>query len=184
VAAAAGHSLAAQAASLSSAAKGLRREIHTVLKQASYDYERKQYNTVVSAGMKMLNALESAALANTPADASALRECLSITLRVLYPVVPHVTHATWEALGYAAESGDLLDAPWPVTDEAALILDELELVLQVNGKVRGSLRLPASADKAMIEAAALASEGFARHAEGRAPKKIIVVPGRLVNVVV
>jgi leucyl-tRNA synthetase len=134
--------------------------------------------------MKMLNALEGAKLDPTPADAAALRESVSIALRVLYPVVPHVGHALWAGLGYAAEHGDVLDAPWPRVDEAALVQDELELVLQVNGKVRGALRVPANADRATIEAAAIASEAVARHAEGRAPKKVVVVPGRLVNVVV
>jgi len=175
---------AAGAGTPSAAAKALRREIHAVLRQASYDYERKQYNTVVSAAMKMLNALEGAKLADDPADRAALRETVSIALRVLYPVVPHVGHALWTALGFAAEHGDVLDARWPQVDEGALVQDELELVLQVNGKVRGSLRVPASADRAAIEAAAVASEAVGRHAEGRPPKKVVVVPGRLVNVVV
>jgi leucyl-tRNA synthetase len=105
-------------------------------------------------------------------------------LRVLYPIVPHVGHALWRELGYESESGDLLDAPWPQVDEAALVQDELELVLQVNGKVRGSLRVPARAERAAIEAAAVACEAVQRLAEGRAPKKVVVVPGRLVNVVV
>ncbi len=181
---AAGARTADHAGAMSAAAKTLRREIHAVLRQASYDYERKQYNTVVSAAMKMLNALEGAKLGAGPADAAALRETVSIALRVLYPVVPHVGHALWSGLGFGAELGDLLDAPWPQVDESALVQDELELVLQVNGKVRGSLRLPASADRAAIEAAALASDAVVRHAEGRAPKKVVVVPGRLVNVVV
>ncbi|MFM1991065.1 MAG: Leucine-tRNA ligase [Pseudomonadota bacterium] len=184
IARAAGASVAGHAGSMSAAAKALRREIHAVLKQASYDYERKQYNTVVSATMKMLNALEGAKLEATAADAVALRETLSILLRVLYPVVPHIGHGLWTALGYADAHGDLLDAPWPEVDEAALVQDELELVLQVNGKVRGSLRVPASADRAAIEAAAVAAEPVRRLAEGRAPKKVVVVPGRLVNVVV
>ena len=157
----------------------LRREIHTVLKQANYDYQRIQYNTVVSATMKMLNALEGAKSA-TPA---ARRECFGILLRVLYPVVPHITHGLWEALGYAAAAGDLLDAPWPLVDEGALVRSEIELVLQINGKVRGSVTVPADADRAAIEAAAAASETVAKFAEGKAPKKIVVVPGRLVNVV-
>ncbi|MEY4864013.1 MAG: leucine--tRNA ligase, partial [Pseudomonadota bacterium] len=171
-------------AALSEAARTLRREIHTVLRQASYDYERKQYNTVVSACMKMLNALESARLSATPADDASLRECLSIAIRVLYPVVPHITHGLWTALGYASSEGDLLNAPWPVVDESALVLQELDLVLQINGKTRGTLRVPASADRLAIEAAATASEAFARHAEGRSPRKVIVVPGKLVNLVV
>ena len=174
----------AHVGTLSAEAKTLRREIHAILRQASYDYERKQYNTVVSAAMKMLNALESARLAPGAADAGALRETVSIALRVLYPVVPHVTHTLWVELGYAAEQGDLLDASWPVLDEAALVQDELELVLQINGKVRGALRVPAGAGRDAIEAAALASDAWARHAEGLAPKKVVIVPGRLVNLVV
>ncbi len=172
------------ASRLSPAHKALRREIHTVLRQANYDYQRLQYNTVVSAAMKMLNALESARLHASPETTGTVRECLSILLRVLYPVVPHVTHGMWTALGYAARHGDLLDAPWPQVDEAALQQDEVELVLQINGKVRGSVTVPAAAERAAIEAAALASEAFARHAEGRPAKKVVVVPGRLVNVVV
>jgi leucyl-tRNA synthetase len=174
----------AQGGERSQAAKALRRDIHLILKQASYDYERKQYNTVVSASMKMLNALESARLETGAADATALREVLGIALRVLYPVVPHITTEAWGALGYDREFGDLLNAPWPQVDETALVQDELELVLQINGKVRGSLRVAAGADRADIEAAAIASEAYLRLSEGRAPKKVIVVPGRLVNLVV
>jgi len=161
------------------AAKPLRREIHLLLKQASYDYERMQYNTVVSACMKMLNELEK-----SPAPADALREGFGVLLRVLYPACPHLTHALWQQLGYAAEFGDLLDAPWPQVDESALRLDEVELVLQVNGKHRGAIKVPAAADKAAIEAAAVAAPEFAKFAEGRPAKKVIVVAGRLVNVVV
>jgi leucyl-tRNA synthetase len=171
-------------ATLPEPARQLRREIHTVLRQASYDYERKQYNTVVSAAMKMLNALEAAKLGGDAHSSAALRESVSIALRVLYPVVPHVTHALWVELGFAEAAGDLLDARWPLVDERALVQDRIELVLQVNGKVRGSVTVPAAADRAAIEAAALASDAVARHSEGRAPRKVVVVPGRLVNVVV
>jgi leucyl-tRNA synthetase len=173
-------------------ASPLRREMHALLRQVSADYERMQYNTVVSGAMKMLNALEDAAkaadtsagAAADPALAAAQREGLSILLRTLYPVAPHITHGLWQALGLEAALGDLVDAPWPAVDEAALVQDEIELVLQVGGKLRGSLRVPAQADRAAIEAAALASPEFARFAEGRAAKKVVVVPGRLVNVVV
>jgi leucyl-tRNA synthetase len=170
-------------AELPDAARALRREVHGILRQASYDYERMQYNTVVSAGMKMLNALESAGPGADPASRAVLRECLSILLRVLNPVVPHVTHGLWVALGYAARV-DLLDAPWPRVDEAALRRAEVELVLQVNGKVRGSVTVAADAAQAAIERAAVESEAFLRHAQGRPARKVIVVPGRLVNVVV
>ena len=90
----------------------------------------------------------------------------------------------WQELGYAAQSGDLLDAPWPQVDEAALVQDEVELMLQVNGKLRGAIKVAASADKAAIEAIALASPDFEKFAEGKPPKKVVIVPGRLVNVVV
>ncbi len=172
------------AAQLDDAQKALRRDIHSILKQADYDYQRKQYNTVVSAAMKMLNALESAKLAASANSAAVVAEALSLLIRVLYPIVPHVTHTLWVELGFAARFGDLLDAGWPVVDEAALRQDRLELVLQINGKVRGAVVVVATADKATIEAAALSNEAFLRHAEGRPAKKVIVVPGRLVNVVV
>ncbi len=169
---------------LDDAQKALRREVHTILRQADYDYRRKQYNTVVSAAMKMLNAIEAAKLARSPASDEVMREALSILIRMLYPVVPHIGHALWTELGFAAALGDLLDAPWPLVDERALEQDSIELVLQINGKVRGSVRVAASADDDAIRAAALATEAFARHGEGRTPRKIVIVPSRLVNVVV
>ncbi len=170
---------------LSAEAKALRREVFVILKQISYDYERMQYNTVASGAMKLLNALE-AHKGDTPADQAVVREGYSVLLRTLYPACPHLTHVLWEDLGYAAQDGqgDLLDAPWPTVVEEALVQDEIELMLQVNGKLRGAIKVSPNADKATIEAAALASEDFAKFAEGKPAKKVIVVPGRLVNVVV
>ena len=165
------------------AARKLRREIHALLKQADYDYQRIQYNTVVSAAMKMLNTLESAELPDGAEGDAARAESLGILLRVLYPVVPHVTWTLWRELGYAALHGDLLDAPWPQADEAALVADEIELVLQVNGKLRGSVLVPSAASREAIESQALQHEAVARFLEGRPPKRVIVVPGKLVNVV-
>ena len=143
-----------------------------------------QYNTVVSAVMKMLNTLEDAKLGADASDAAALSECFSILLRVLYPVCPHISCALWTELGYAQRFGDLLDAPWAQVDAAALVQDEIELMLQVNGKLRGSIRVAAAAAREEIERAALANEVFVKLANGAAPKKVIVVPGRLVNLVV
>ncbi|GKS77755.1 leucine--tRNA ligase [Acidovorax sp. SUPP950] len=165
-------------------AKALRLEIHTVLKQVDYDYQRMQYNTVVSGAMKMINALEDFKALDSAGAPVALIEGFGILLRVLYPATPHIAHSLWSGLGYAGALGDLLDAPWPQADADALVQDELELMLQVNGKLRGSIRVPASADKAEIERAALASEAFVKQADGATPKKIVVVPGRLVNVVI
>ncbi|MFC5520081.1 leucine--tRNA ligase [Polaromonas jejuensis] len=164
--------------------KALRLDIHTVLKQVDYDYQRMQYNTVVSGTMKLLNALEDFKGVASPASVAALREGFSILLRCLYPATPHLTHALWAELGYAAQSGELLDAAWPEVDESALVQDEIELVLQVNGKLRGSVTVAAGADKAAIEAAALACEAFLKQAAGAPAKKVIVVPGRLVNIVI
>ncbi len=168
-----GHALKSQTAAAE--ADGLRREIHLLLKQANYDLGKLQFNTVASATMKMLNALEKA-----PADPHA-REGFGILLRVLSPIAPHMTHALWIELGYGQ---DILAAPWPEPLEEALVQDEQELVLQVNGKLRGSLKVKVGADRTAIEAVALASEAAQKFMEGKPAKKVVVVPGRLVNIVV
>jgi leucyl-tRNA synthetase len=160
-----------------------RRDLHMTLKQANADYDRLHYNTVVSAGMIMLNTLESVPGAARGAD-TLIREGLSLLLRVIYPVIPHTTWVLWNDMGFRDESGDLIDAPWPEVDAGALAQDEIELVLQVNGKLRGKLNVPAAADKSAIEAAARASAEVTKHANGAPVKKVIIVPGRLVNVVV
>ena len=171
--------IAADVKAVSTAAddKAARHELHTILRQAQFDYDRLQYNTVVSACMKLLNTLDGA-----KASPAVMTEGLGILLRVLYPVAPHVTHVLWEDLGYLAAYGALIDAPWPAVDEAALKQDEIELVVQVNGKLRGSIRVPSDADRATIEAIALADETVRKFAT-LPPKKVVVVPGRLVNVV-
>ncbi|CAB5705686.1 Leucine--tRNA ligase [Delftia tsuruhatensis] len=166
------------------AAKALRLEIHTVLKQVEYDYQRMQYNTVVSGAMKMINALEDFKALDDAGAQVALIEGFGILLRVLYPATPHLAHVLWNDLGYAAHLGDVLDAPWPQVDPKALVQDEISLVLQVNGKLRGAILVSSTADKAEIERIALANEDCLKFTNGAAPKKVIVVPGRLVNVVV
>lgn len=165
-------------AKLPDALAAFRREIHLLLKQANYDLGKQQFNTVASATMKMLNALEKAPREGALA-AEVIEECFGILLRVLSPLTPHISHALWNQLGYG---NDILAAAWPEPLEAALVQDEIELMLQVNGKLRGSLRVPADATKDAIEAAALAHEGAIKFLEGRPAKKVIVVPGRLVNI--
>ena len=165
-------------------AKTLRREIHSVLRQVDYDYQRMQYNTVVSGAMKMINALEDFKALDSAGANLALVEGFGILLRCLYPATPHITHSLWSELGFAAVLGDLLDAPWPEVDPAALVQDEIELMLQVNGKLRGAILVPAAAPREAIEQAAVASEVFQTLHAGVVPKKVIVVPGRLVNLVV
>ncbi|WP_019141835.1 leucine--tRNA ligase [Noviherbaspirillum massiliense] len=162
--------------------KALRREIHKILQQADHDFRRIQYNTVVSACMKMLNTLEGAKLEDSAQTNGVIAEAFSIFLRVLYPVAPHIAHVLWQELGFAVAFGDILDAPWPQVDPAALEQAEIELMVQVNGKLRGSVKVPKDADKAAIEAAALANENVKKFVEGT-PKKVIIVPGKLINIV-
>ncbi len=172
--------------------KALRREVYLVLKQIDHDYEKLQYNTVVSGTMKLLNAIESFKTEAKGYEA-ALKEAFSILLRALYPVCPHICHALWQELGYAESSdakaqpvvltNEIITAPWPQVDEAALIQNEIELMVQVNGKLRGAIKVPRDADKVSIEAFALAQEHVQKFLAGP-PKKVIVVPGKLINIVV
>ena len=157
----------------------VRREIHLLLKQANYDLGKQQFNTVASATMKMLNALEKAPRQGALA-AEVIEECFGILLRVLSPLTPHISHVLWADLGYGE---DILAAPWPEPQEAALVQDQIEFMLQVNGKLRGALHVPADAPREAIEAAALGHEATVRFLEGRGAKKVVVVPGRLVNIV-
>jgi len=171
------------AASLDEAQKAVRRTIHRTLQQADNDLKRIQYNTVVSACMILLNTLEGAKLDGSAASNAVIAEGFSIFLRVLNPVAPHITHVLWQELSYAKALGDILNAPWPQVDPAALEQNEITLVVQVNGKLRGNITVAKEADKATIEAAALANEAAQKFITG-APKKVIVVPGKLVNIVV
>jgi len=133
--------------------------------------------------MKMLNTIESAKLDDSAESNALVAEGFSIFLRLLNPVAPHITHVLWEELGYGKAHGDILNVQWPQVDPAALEQAEIEMMIQVNGKLRGSVVVAKGADKTTIEAAALASEGVRKFIEGT-PKKIIVVPGKLVNIVV
>jgi leucyl-tRNA synthetase len=167
----------------SAGVKQLRFDMYTLLKQADFDYERMQYNTVVSACMKMLNTIESAKLENDPNQGAVITEAISILIRVLYPVVPHLTWTLWNELGFAEQSGDLLDTAWPTVDVSALETDEVEYVLQINGKLRGSLRVASAASKEDIVQTAQQHEAVTKFLAGQVPKRVIVVPGKLVNVV-
>ncbi|SDX93056.1 leucyl-tRNA synthetase [Allochromatium warmingii] len=161
------------------AAQTARRELHTALKKARYDYERQQFNTVVSGCMTMVNTLYR--LESAPTRAAILREGISIVLRLLAPIAPHVTHHLWRELGFGA---DILHADWPQVDENALKQDRLDYVVQVNGKVRGSVKVAADADQATVQAAALANEQIAKFIDGKPLRKVILVPGKLLNLVV
>ncbi len=168
---------------LNEAQKTVRRTIHRTLQQANNDYQRIQYNTIVSACMIMLNTLEEAQSDDSAANATVISEGMAIFLRTLNPIAPHITHVLWEELGFAKEMGDILNAPWPQVDPAALEQNEIRMVIQVNGKLRGEITISKNADKATIEAAALANESAQKFIVGT-PKRVIVVPGKLVNIVV
>jgi leucyl-tRNA synthetase len=131
--------------------------------------------------MKILNALERAPAEDAAAHAAVAAEGLSILLRVQSPITPHLCHFLWQGLGFGT---DILSAPWPEPLAEALAQDEIELVVQVNGKLRGSLRVAQAADKAEIERLALANPNVQKFTEGKPPRKVIIVPGRLVNIVV
>ncbi len=164
------------------------REANLLLKQATGDLSRQQFNTVASACMKLLNALERLPMSGFSDSEhpylsfymKAVSEGLSILLLLLSPICPHVTHVLWRDCGFG---DDILSAPWPEPAESALVQDEVELMLQVNGKLRGSLRVAADAAKDAIEAAALVNEAAQKFMEGKPAKKVVVVPGRLVNIV-
>ena len=155
-----------------------RREIHTALKKALFDFERQQFNTVVSACMTMVNTLNK--LGSSPADAMILRESVSILLRLLAPIAPHISHHLWLELGYG---DDILQAGWPELDESALVQDTREYVVQVNGKVRGKIQVPADADKQLVEQAAIGNDNVQKFIGDASIRKIIVVPNKLVSIV-
>jgi len=174
---------------LQAAVKNTRRDIHQSLKQANYDVVRYQFNTVASAGMKILNSIHEQMTvtedaANKEFHDSACKvvtEGLWILLRLLAPITPHICDHLWRELGFGA---DIINAPWPEPDPAALIQDEIKYIIQVNGKVRGEVVVPADAGEDLIRREALGNEKVGRFINGNNVKKIIVVPGRLVNIVI
>jgi leucyl-tRNA synthetase len=166
---------AARAARRKGDDRDARREIHAVLRQANYDIQRHQFNTVASACMKILNALERL----PDADGAVAEEGLSILLRLLSPITPHVCHHLWRELGFGA---DVMQAAWPEPDPAALEQDQIEYVVQVNGRTRGSVRVPASADQKSTET--LAISAVLKYIGNKPVRRSIIVPGRLINIVV
>ena len=164
--------------SLDERLKTSRREIHSALKKALFDYERQQYNTVVSSCMTIVNQLYK--LDQTAQDNALRHEGLQIVLRLLAPIAPHATHHLWKALGYG---DDILDSGWPQLDESALTQDSIEYVVQVNGKVRGKISIAADTPKDEVEAIAKTNDNVQRFLEGVTIRKVIVVPNKLVNIV-
>ncbi|MGY2262032.1 leucine--tRNA ligase [Pseudomonas sp. SDO55104_S430] len=167
-------------ASLSDEQKAVRRSIHLAIKQASHDVgQNHKFNTAIAQVMTLMNVLEKAAQA-TEQDRALVQEGLEAVTLLLAPITPHISHDLWHRLGHA---GAVIDATWPVVDESALVQDSLQLVIQVNGKLRGQIDMPASATREEIEAAARANENVLRFVDGLTIRKVIVVPGKLVNIV-
>ena len=166
---------------LSPEQKTLRRQIHHAIAKASDDVGRRyKFNTAIASIMELMNALGRWQDASEQGRA-LMREGLETAILLLSPIVPHITHLLWKALGHEQP---VVDASWPKADSQALESDELELVIQVSGKLRGHVTVAADADNATIEAAALANPNVQRFIEGKEVRKVIVVPGKLVNIVV
>ncbi len=159
----------------------LRRKTHETIAKAGDDIGRRTtFNTAIAAVMELTNALGRFDDAS-PQGLAVAREAVEACVLLLAPIVPHACHALWRELGHESP---VIDAPWPTVDESALARDSIELVVQVNGKLRARIQVAADADKEAIEAEAFAAENVQRHTAGKTPRKVIVVPGKLVNIVV
>ena len=164
---------------LSKELKDLRHKLHSTIAKVSDDYgRRQQFNTAIAAVMELLNQYDKTDT-NGEQGRAVAQEVLEAVVRLLWPIVPHICETLWSELNGAK----LWETGWPTVDEAALVKSEIEVMVQVNGKLRGKITVAADASKADLEAAALANEGAVKFMEGKPAKKIIVVPGRLVNIV-
>ncbi|WP_460421381.1 leucine--tRNA ligase [Pseudomonas sp. ZL2] len=167
-------------ASLDDGQKVIRRAIHAAIKQASTDVGQfHKFNTAIAQVMTLMNVLEKAPQASEQ-DRALLHEGLEAVALLLAPITPHISHELWQRLGH---QGAVIDAAWPVLDESALVQDSIVLVIQVNGKLRGQIEMPAAASREEVEAAARSNENVLRFTEGLSIRKVIVVPGKLVNIV-
>jgi len=168
-------------AQLNDAQRALRTVVHQTLVKVGDDVGRRYtFNTAVAANMELINILYKFE-DDTPQGRAVVQEALEAVILMLSPIVPHIAHVLWQGLGH---QDAVLDHPWPEADPAALAREVVELVVQVNGKLRGRVSVPADAARGEIEGAALADPNVQRHLDGKAVKKIVVVPGRLVNIVV
>ena len=176
-----GSSVALDTAALTDDQQALRRKVHETIQKVSDDIERRQtFNTAIAAVMELSNAISKFVDVSEQGRA-VTQEALSTAVQLLAPIVPHVTHELWTALG---QDGDILTAPWPQVDESALVRSSIEMVVQVNGKVRAKINVAADADKDVILHTALAEENVQKHMADKSIRKQIVVPGKLVNIVV
>ncbi|KAF0807433.1 leucine-tRNA synthetase [Alcanivorax xiamenensis] len=172
---------ALDANTLSADAKAVHRKTHETIQKVSDDFSRRYtFNTAIAAVMELIN--DTGRLAADDPQAGAVRqEALEAAVLLLSPIIPHASHQLWRALGH---DDAVIDAVWPEVDESALVKDSVELVVQVNGKVRAKLEAPADADNAALETLAMAEENVRKFIDGKTVRKVIVVPGKLVNLVV
>ncbi|QYK04243.1 leucine--tRNA ligase [Shewanella zhangzhouensis] len=167
-------------AALNADQKALRRELHKTIAKVTDDLGRRQmFNTAVAAVMELMNHLQKAPLESAQ-DKALMNEALSAVVRLLYPIAPHVCFNLWRELG---NSGAIEDAGWPATDESALVEDSKLIVVQVNGKVRAKLTVAADATKEQVEALGLAEDAVRKYTDGVTVRKVIYVPGKLLNIV-
>lgn len=167
-------------AALNDEQKAIRRSTHLAIKQAGQDVgQHHKFNTAIAQVMTLMNVLEKAPQA-TEQDRALIQEGLETVTLLLAPITPHISHELWSRLGH---SEAVIDARWPVQDDSALVQDTLQLVIQVNGKLRGQIDMPASASREEVDAAARVNENVLRFTEGLTIRKVIVVPGKLVNIV-
>ena len=159
----------------------MRNSVHNTLAKVGDDLGRRfTFNTAIAANMELMNELGRFD-DDSEQGRAVMQEALELVVLMLSPIVPHITHALWAALGH---TDAVLDCAWPVVDQSALVQESITLVVQVNGKVRGRVDVPADAARDEIEAAVMAEDNVQKHMDGKSPRKVIVVPGKLVNIVV
>ncbi|QYJ87054.1 leucine--tRNA ligase [Shewanella mesophila] len=167
-------------AALNPAQKELRRELHKTIAKVGDDVERRQmFNTAIASVMELMNRLQKAAM-ETEQDRALMQEALCAVVRLLYPIIPHTCFSLWQALGHEQAIEEVL---WPEVDESALVEDSKLIVVSVNGKVRAKITVAADADQKTVEALGMAEEGVIKHTEGKTVRKVIYVPGKLLNIV-
>ncbi|WP_299001964.1 leucine--tRNA ligase [uncultured Shewanella sp.] len=175
-----GPSVALDVANLNASQKTLRRELHKTISKVGDDLGRRQmFNTAIAAVMELMNHLQKAPQ-DTEQDRALMTEALSAVVRLLYPIIPHVTFNLWKELGH---TDDIEQALWPEVDEAALVEDSKLIIVQVNGKLRAKITVAADADKETVESLAMGEEGVIKHTDGKTIRKVIFVPGKLLNIV-
>jgi leucyl-tRNA synthetase len=166
---------------LSDSLKDLRRQSHQTLAKVEDDIGRRHtFNTAIAAVMELMNAIGKQS-DDTEQGRAVVQESLELVVLMLSPITPHICHQLWQTLGHDEA---IVDASWPRVDEAALKQDKIELMVQVNGKLRSRIAVAADADQDAIEAVAFAEENIQRFTEGKEVRKVILVPGRLLNIVV